>query len=219
MAQKITALTVQKRNPNRVNVYLDGEFAFGLSRNAAAWLQVGQDITAEKVKSLQAQDSREAAFQQALRLLSYRPRSVAEIRKKLVEKGIDEAIIDAVTQRLADGGYLGDQSFAVEWVENRANFRPRGRRLLRYELRQKGVAEEHIQNALARIQDEPDLAHQAGIRYAERLADQDWETFRRKLGGFLTRRGFSYGTVTPVVKRIWQELHSSEQYPDSGKRN
>lgn len=211
MAHKITALTVQKRNPNRVNVSLDGEYAFGLSRSTAAWLRVGQEITAEKIEALKAQENREAAFQLALRLLSYRPRSVAEVRKKLVEKGIDEQIIDAVLLRLAEDGYLGDQSFAATWVENRSTFRPRSRRLLSYELRQKGVAEEHIQNALASIQDEPDLAHQAGIRYADRLADLDWETFRRRLGGYLTRRGFSYGTVAPVVKQIWKELHSSEQ--------
>jgi len=211
MAQKITALKVQKRNPNRVNVYLDGEYAFGLSRTAAGWLHVGQILDEEKIETLKAQNNKEAAFQQALRLLSFRPRSVAEVRKKLVEKGIDEEFVDAVLERLSDDGYLGDQSFAEEWVENRSTFRPRSRRMLHYELKQKGVAEEHIQNALASIKDEPDLAHQAAIRYAERLADQDWESFRKRLGAFLGRRGFSYGTVAPVVKQVWEELHSSEQ--------
>jgi SOS response regulatory protein OraA/RecX len=83
--------------------------------------------------------------------------------------------------------------------------------MLQYELRKKGVAEEHIQSALARITDEPELAYQAGIRYAARLADLDRETFRRRLGAFLSRRGFSYGTIAPVVERIWKEIHSQER--------
>ncbi|HOG79782.1 MAG TPA: hypothetical protein PK454_08510, partial [Anaerolineaceae bacterium] len=68
MDQKITALKVQKRNPNRVNVYLDGDFAFGLARVVAAWLQIGQILTPEKITSLQAQDTHEVAYQKALQL-------------------------------------------------------------------------------------------------------------------------------------------------------
>lgn len=211
MAQKITDLKKQQRNPNRISVYLDGEYAFGLSQTVAAWLQVGQMISAEKVASLQAEETRVAAFQQALRLLSYRPRSEAEIEKKLNDKGFDARVSAYVIQRLTEEGYLGDITFAKTWVENRSTFRPRSRRLLKYELRQKGVSEEHIESALESVKDEPDLAYQAGIRYAARLADLDRETFRKRLGAFLGRRGFSYGTIAPVVSQIWDEMHSSDR--------
>lgn len=211
MAQKITDLKKQQRNPNRISVYLDGEYAFGLSQTVAAWLQVGQTISAEKVASLQTDETRAAAFQQALRLLSYRPRSEAEIEKKLNDKGFDAEVSAYVIHRLTEEGYLGDIIFAKTWVENRSTFRPRSRRLLKYELRQKGVAEEHIESALESVKDEPDLAYQAGIRYAARLADLDRETFRKRLGAFLGRRGFSYGTIAPVVSQIWDEMHSSDR--------
>ena len=78
--RKITAIVVQKRSPNRVNIYLDGEFAFGLARIVAAWLRTGQELSEEKIEQLQAEESRERAFQQALLFLSYRSRSEAEIR-------------------------------------------------------------------------------------------------------------------------------------------
>jgi regulatory protein len=177
----------------------------------AAWLQVGQVISPEKVNSLQVEETRQAAFQQALRLLSFRPRSEAEIEKKLNDKGFDAKVSAYVIQRLTEEGYLGDLSFAKTWVENRSTFRPRSRRMLKYELRQKGVAEEHIESALESVKDEPDLAYQAGIRYAARLADLDRETFRKRLGAFLGRRGFSYGTLAPVVSQIWDEMHSSDR--------
>ena len=64
-----------------MNIYLDGEFAFGLARITAAWLKVGQELGDEKIDKLQAEDARERAYQQALLFLSYRARSEEEIRK------------------------------------------------------------------------------------------------------------------------------------------
>lgn len=211
MEKKITALKVQKRNPNRINVYLDGDFAFGLTKIVAAWLQVGQVLSPEKIDSLQKQETTEVAYLKALHFLSYRPRSEDEVKKKLAEKGFDEAVIEGITDRLKQDHYLGDEQFAQMWVENRSAFRPRSRRLLRYELRLKGVSEENILNALDDAEAEIDLAYQAAVKYSTRLENQDWEGFRKRLTAFLGRRGFSYGTISPVVQRIWSELQSEEQ--------
>jgi len=208
MERKITALKVQKRNPNRVNVYLDGEFAFGLSRIVAAWLKVGQTIGEEKIGALQIQDSKETTYQKALHFTSFRPRSENEVRKKLVEKGFEESVVSGVIDRLKENRILGDDQFAQLWVENRSAFRPRSRRMLHYELRQKGVSAESIQHALDTVMDENRLAYQAGNRYARRLTDLDWELFRKRLAAFLGRRGFSYETIDPVVRQIWLELQT-----------
>ncbi|MHB1120801.1 MAG: regulatory protein RecX [Bellilinea sp.] len=208
---KITALKVQLRNPNRVNVYLDNQFAFGLARIVAARLKVGMVLSDDKIAALQAQDVSETAYQQALHFISYRPRSEMEVRKKLIEKGTEEEVVDTVLARLKAAQLVGDENFAKIWVENRVTFRPRSHRMLRYELKQKGVEEETIQLALTEAQDDPELAYQAGLRYARRLAGLDWELFRKRLGGFLSRRGFSYGTIAPVLSRIWEETKSAEQ--------
>ncbi len=211
MEKKITALKVQKRDPNRVNVYLDGEFAFGLTKIVAAWLQVGQVLSSEKISSLQSQETLEVAYLKALHYLSYRPRSESEVESSLKEKGFDEGVIAYVLERLKQDRYLGDEQFAQLWVENRSSFRPRSRRMLRYELRQKGVSEENISNALDGAEEESSLAYQAAARYASRLKDEEWDTFRKRLAAFLARRGFSYGTISPVVRTVWTELHAEEQ--------
>lgn len=208
---KITALKVQKRNPNRVNIYLDDEFAFGLARITAAWLHLGQELSADKIASLQAQDAGEVAYQQALHFISFRPRSEDEVRKKLAEKGAEPEIIESVLARLRTAQLVGDEQFARKWIDNRSTFRPRSHRMLRYELHQKGVGEVFIQQALAEAENEPDLAYQAGRKYARRLEGLDWELFRKRISGFLGRRGFSYGTIAPVVRQIWDEIHSTEQ--------
>jgi regulatory protein len=209
MDQKITALKVQKRNPNRINVYLDGEYAFPVARIVGAWLQVGLELSEEKIAALREQDTKEVAFQRALKFLNYRPRSETEVRKKLNELGFDESVMDETLDRLRQNGLISDDRFAREWVENRSTFRPRSRRLLALELRQKGVADEIIQDALDETVDEDELAYQAAIRKARRWENLEWAEFRERLSAYLMRRGFSYGTISGLVNKIWTDLQSA----------
>jgi regulatory protein len=205
--KKITALVVQKKNPNRVNLYLDGEFAFGLARIVAAWLRVGQELSEEKIEQLQAEDARERAFQQAILFLSYRVRSESEIRSNLRKHEIPEAVIEQTLERLRQNGLANDSQFASAWVENRNAFRPRSRRMMAMELKQKGIAEEAIQSAIEMVDDEA-AAYEAAQKKVARFKALEWNDFRRKLSEFLARRGFSYSTISPVVTRIWNEMHA-----------
>lgn len=210
--KKITAIQVQKNNPNRVNIYLDGEFAFGLARITAAWLQTGQSLDEDKIAKLLEEDARERALAQALLYLGYRARSEAEIRQNLRKHDIPEPVIEATLDRLRRDGFANDNQFAHAWVENRNTFRPRGRRLLALELRQKGLAEDAIQTALEGVDDEA-LAYEAGLKKARRLQVQERSEFRRKMSEFLARRGFPYSVIAPTVARLWQETRA-EGEPD-----
>ena len=208
--KKITALVVQKRNPNRVNVHLDGEYAFGLARIVAAWLRVGQELDEEKLKRLQVEDARERAVQQALLFLSYRARSESEIRQNLRKHEMPEEVIEETLARLRQDGLANDGQFAQAWVENRSTFRPRSRRMLAMELRQKGLDDEAVSSALEDVDDEP-LAYEAARKRASRLKGLEWADFRKKLSEFLARRGFSYSVIAPVVTRIWKEAQKDEK--------
>jgi regulatory protein len=205
--KKITAIQVQKKNPNRVNLYLDEEFAFGLARIVAAWLQVGQELDEEKIAKLQAEDSRERAWQQALLFLSYRARSENEIRQNLSKHEIPDAVIEETLERLRRDGFANDKNFASAWVENRSTFRPRGRRALALELRQKGIDDSTIESALEQV-DEEALAYEAGQKKASKFTLQEWSEFRKKMSEFLARRGFSYSVIAPIVARLWNESHT-----------
>jgi regulatory protein len=204
--KKITAIEVQARNPQRVNIYLDGEFAFGLSRIVAAWLRVGQELNEEKIQSLQAAEQRERAYQQAMFFLSYRARSEAEIRQNLRKHDFPEAIIEETLERLRQDRLADDNRFAQAWVENRSTFRPRSRRMLAVELRQKGLSEEATRSALEGVDDEA-LACEAARKRATRLRGLEWNEFRQKLSEFLARRGFPYSVIAPTVRQIWSETH------------
>jgi len=209
--RKITAIEAQKRTPNRVNIYLDGEFAFGLSRIIAAWLRVGQELDEEKIERLQVEEARERAFQQAMLFLSYRARSESEIRQNLRKHEIPAEVIEQTLERLRQAGLANDGQFARAWVENRGTFRPRSRRMLAMELRQKGLNEEAVTSAMEDVDDEA-LAYQAAQKRAPRFKDLEWIEFRKKLSEFLARRGFSYSVIAPVVTRIWNEKHKDEHH-------
>jgi regulatory protein len=210
MSEKITALKIQKRNPNRVNVYLDGEFAFGLSKISAAWLQVGQELNSEKIKELRELDEHEVAYQRSLNLIKYRPRSSEEIIRNLEKHKTNTEVIDGVLERLHRSGLVNDELFARNWVENRIEFRPRGRRALIAELRKFGIEQEIIEQVLDGLDEEP-LAYRVAEKYTRKLEKLEWFDFRRKLTGYLTRRGFGFDVITPVVEGSWNELQEIKE--------
>ena len=210
---RITAIEPQLNKPQRVNIYLDGEFAFGLARILAAWLKVGQDLGEEKIASLKTEDEREVTYQKALHFISYRPRSSAEVQQNLIKRGISESLALETVSRLQNSGLVNDDAFARAWVENRNTFRPRSKSALQMELRRKGLSDETVQSVLAEQVDEEALAFEAARKYARRLAGLDWPEFRQKLGGFLARRGFSYTTLASVVSEVWKET----QMADTGR--
>jgi len=111
MSGTITALKAQKRNKDRVSVYLDGRFAFGVKDIVAVKLRIGQFLTDDDIVELQGQDVFERAYDRALNFLSYRPRSEAEVRRYLQDKQIPETVINATVERLARIDLLDDEAF------------------------------------------------------------------------------------------------------------
>jgi regulatory protein len=207
--RKITAIEAQKNNPKRVNLHLDGEFAFGLDRFVAAWLTVGQSLDEEKIARLQAEDSQEKAYRQAMLFLGIRARSETEVRKNLEKHEIPSAVVEQTIERLREERLLNDGQFAQAWVANRSEFRPRSRRALTVELKQKGLAEADIRSATEAV-DEESLAYAAAQKRVRRLDGLEWPEFRKKLSEFLARRGFGYDVIMPTVKRLWAERDDSQ---------
>jgi regulatory protein len=211
MTGRITAIEPQQKNPQRVNIYLDGAFAFGLTRITAGWMKVGMDLSDEKIAALQDDDAHEMIYQKALHFLSYRPRSSSEVRKNLLNRGTPSQLVEETVTRLQHAGLVNDQEFARAWVENRNTFRPRSKSALRMELKRKGLSDEVIQSVLDENVDEEALANVAARKYGPRLAGLEWLDFRQKLSGYLARRGFSYTIISPVVSKVWKEIQMADE--------
>lgn len=205
----ITALEVQKRDKQRVNIYIDDEFAFGLSLIEAARLRKGQVLSEAEINALRNEDDVQRAVDSAAHFLSYRPRSMQEVRRNLTEKDLPAEVVEAAVSRLAVMGYVDDEAFARYWVQNRDEFKPLSQRALRQELRQKGIADAVIAAVLAE-QDESSLAYKAASGQLRKLRNRTQREFKTKLAAFLQRRGFMYSTIQDVVVRLIEELTTDD---------
>jgi regulatory protein len=203
----ITAIETQKNHAERVNVYLDGRFAFGASALviAAHRLKKGSELSDEDIESLKDDDSAEKAYNAALNYLSFRPRSTRELEDYFRRKGVEPATAEAVIERLRRINLINDDEFARFWVENRQSFRPRGARALRMELRQKGLSGDTIEEALEQLGDEDEIAANAGRKKMGSYRNLDERTFVTRMIGFLQRRGFSYGVAAKAARDLLAE--------------
>jgi regulatory protein len=207
MTKTITALSVQKRNQDRINVFLDGEYAFSISLNAALSLKQGQKLSQVDIERLQREDDGFRAYNNALRFLGYRPRSRLEIERHLRQKGYESEAIDAAMARLVAQRYIDDEAFARSWLNHRERLRPRGARGLSYELRQKGIEREIINEVLTEL-DEEASAWAAIEGKMHRWRGLDQMSFRKKVTGFLSRRGFSYDIIRKTCQKAWEAMDS-----------
>ena len=207
----VTVIETQMKRRGRVKVFLDKGFAFSLSLPVAAeaGLHKGQTLSLPEIERLKSADRLQSSLDSTLKYMSPRPRSEAEIRARLNRHGFDTDTIQQVLARLKERGLVDDIAFARFWRENRENFRPRSRRLIELELKQKGVDAETIAEATAGVDDEPS-AYRAAQRKARSLARLDHSSFRKRLGDFLKRRGFDYELVNRTIDRVWQERDDAQ---------
>jgi regulatory protein len=215
-AGKITALRAQAKDPQRVNVFVDGEFALGVSLTTItkAGLHVGKELSAEEFAKLEQTESGDKAYMAALRFLEARPRSTAEVRARLGRKDFTPEAIDAAIARLAELELIDDAAFARYWVQNRQAYRPRGAGALRDELRRKGIDADVASEILsddALTGDESasawGLARGALHKYA---GSRDRTAFMRRMGSYLQRRGYTFEIIRPILDQLWAEISEGE---------
>jgi regulatory protein len=191
MAKTITALKIQKGNPGRVNIFLDHRYAFAVKLLDATSLVEGQRLTEGAIAKLKKEDERYKAYRSAISFLAYRPRSHKEAKRHLSKKGYSPEAVDHAINRLLDEKLLDDIEFARFWSESRTRNKPLSRSALKYELRQKGVDQTIIESATVDL-DDNELARLAVKRRLNYLKNLSPEEFKKKLVGYLRRRGFNF---------------------------
>ena len=216
---EITALEPQKR-PGRLNVFVDGQFVMGVGEAVAAdlRLRVGKEMTSEKLLEVAGAEEVQKALDSALLLLEVRARAKREIETRLTQKGYEEGIIEQVIEKLVRLELINDAQFAAAWVEAKTRVggnRPVGRRRLSSELYAKGVAKDQIAEAVGIVSnsDELVLARAAAAKKVRTVpTDRDLlQAERRKLMGFLQRRGFGWETVKQVTRESLPSKGDAEE--------
>lgn len=212
---KITSISVQARNNNRVNVSVDGKYRFSLDvfQVGELGLKVGREYSEEELATLEQESQFGKLYSRALEYCLVRPRAIKEMRDYLWRKtrdtkvrrqktgeiidrpGVSQGIADRVLERLIEKKYLDDEKFAKFWIESRFLQKGTSLRRLRMELSQKGV-DKAIAEVLIAESSRNDTDELAKIIAKKRTRYPD----EQKLIQYLARQGFSYDDIKSALE-------------------
>ena len=210
---QITDIQTQKKDPKRVNIFLDGKFAFGVSLESTIVnkLKINEQLTSKQVQSLISDDQVERLYERAIKFLSFRPRSEKEIRDNLLQKlwrsdkgeeekkNFERSVLE-VLEKLQKLKFINDLEFAKWWVEQRTKFKKISPRLIKSELFKKGINKDTVETAFDSVKIDPvSLALEAAKRKLTTYKRFEPKIFREKMGRFLASKGFDWEVVKKVV--------------------
>jgi len=207
---KITAITQQQKDKNRVNVMVDGKYRFSLDvfQYADLGIRVGREYSDEELTALETESQFGKVYARALEYCLMRPHAAREVRDYLyrktrdvrtktgdMRKGVAPEITGRVFDRLVEKGYVDDEKFARYWVENRNMTKGASRRKLQAELRAKGVESAIIERLLAASERSDETELQKVIA-KKRARYPDEQKFMRYLAG----QGFGYDDIKAALQ-------------------
>ncbi|ANE48972.1 hypothetical protein SY83_16410 [Paenibacillus swuensis] len=199
----ITTVERQKRSKHRYNIHVGGTYAFSVHEDIMIKHRLikGEKIDKEQLEVILQDEERESAYIQAVRFLSFSPRTVKELRMKLKEKGYEQDPTDFAIDKLKAQKYVDDKTLAKQLTEQRIYSQKKGRKLVSQELAFKGVPKEDIQSALDQVDTDRELASamELGLKRWRGMSGETMDK-KRKLSGFLLRRGYAYDQVHAVLK-------------------
>ncbi len=201
---KITKIEAQKQRKQRVSVYLDDEFAFGLDSSVFVQfdLKKGDILTKARIKDILQDEEKKRVKEKAFQYLAGRAHSEKELQTKLRQKGFAEELITTVISELKEAKFLDDVKFAFSFARSRIVKKPMGARLLRQELWRKGLKPEIIDKALTEAYSakrQEDIARELVESKKDRYKDLDENKQKKRLNDFLLRRGFDWEIVKEVI--------------------
>ena len=200
----ITSIEKQKNNKNRVSLFIDGEFRFGIDEEIIARqnLRVGDHIASEKLSFIIEQEEFRKALSSAYAILARRARSVAEVQEKLLNFGYHALVVEKVVEKLKVDNYLDDRQFAQSFSRSRLASKPMGKMLLLQEIRKRQVPQtmaETVVEEIYSLNPEQELAEKALLKKEKSYQGVDPEVSRQKKIRFLKNRGFSWETIRNVL--------------------
>lgn len=198
--RKITDISVQKKNKERVNLYIDGEFFCGMDAVVALSerLKAGDEIDNASLERIAKLSKADDAFQKASAYLGIRPRTRREITRYLSDKGFSTEEITQAADRLASYGYIDDYAYTKSYIGQK--YEMYGEFKLRAKLYERGVDRKIIDEVLAEMDGQEDAAYRAGRKYVDSKGFD-----RQKLSRHLASKGFSWDDVSAAISRLKKE--------------
>ncbi|HCT65233.1 MAG TPA: hypothetical protein DIC60_08245 [Lachnospiraceae bacterium] len=207
----VTSVEQQKKNLERYNVFIDGEFAFGLIMEDILFFKIkeGNEISEEKYDYIKDTVVYIKAQNTALKYLGYKMRTEKEIKDKLIEKEYDDEIIGRVLEFLRKYNYVDDLKYAQSYIKEVQRLNPKGSYAIKHKLRENGVCDNVISEAL----EDCDLDEEEGAErlLGKKLGERRQVSYKekKKLHDFLLRRGYSYAIIKKAFDSLEIELEKT----------
>lgn len=200
---KITKLEVQKKNKNRVNLYLNEEFYCGLALEAVVKynLKVGQEIEEQKLEFLQTDSEKEIAQNKAISYISKYQKTEKELKDYLIKKGFDEEIVFEVIKKLKEYSFVDDDIYAKNFIKSKS--KRSGKRKLSFELKKRGIDENLINENIKEYADDSETILPLCEKYLKNKP-RDYKT-KQKAYRFLSSRGFVSEDIISALNKYFKE--------------
>nr|WP_249308785.1 recombination regulator RecX [Lederbergia citrea] len=212
----ITKITTQKNATDRYNIFLDEKFAFGVDEEVFIRFQLGKgkELTELEIFQIQYEDEIRKALNAAIHYLSFRMRSESEIRAYLKKKEWEEPVIQAVLLKLNERNYIDDLEFASAFVRTQVNGGKKGPGTIKQELKQKGVEEQYIEQALNEYSEELQVDHatQLGNKLAKQNSKLSERFLKQKIEQALMIKGFPFSVISIAMEEIEYEKEDDDEW-------
>ena len=198
----ITDIVPQVNSTSRFSVFIDGEFAFGISDFDLYTLRLskGDEITEEKMAEIESLLDNDKCKNYAIDLVSRKMYTEKEIRTKMMHKEFSQTAIDSVIDILKEYGYINDEAYATIYCEH--YMQKYGVKKLEFELKNKGISSEIIENALLGVKNDDTLEEM--IRKKVGTKELDYKEYSKTIRYFLSK-GFEYDTIQSILTKLRDE--------------
>jgi regulatory protein len=204
--KRITKVEYQKKNKDRVNIYLDGNFEFGIDLSIMIKYSLSQDMELddEFIKEIIIAEDNAKAYNYAISILSRSAKSEKELRIKMTYKGYESELINITMNKLKTNKLIDDNDYSDRFIYDKINYSKYGKRKLKEALYNKGIDRKIIEEKLSLISEDEEYirAYELGEKKLKSLIKEDNKKKYIKLSNFLIGKGFNYETVKKVVTKL-----------------
>lgn len=203
---KITKIEVQKRNKERVNIHIDGEYAFSASAELVYKEKIKSDMEVDEIRLTEiiSESNFLKCKETSLRIITRCYKTESEMKDRLVEKGYNGKEIDKTIEFLKEYKFIDNRAYAQMYVRDR--LRSQGTQKIKYALLRKGIDEEEIMEILSYVdsEKEEEVGTEIAIKKYKQLLkkEEDIYKIKSKLGTFLLSRGYEYSLVKEIIRKV-----------------
>jgi len=205
----ITKIEEQKRNKDRVNIYIDDEYAFSLSREVLIkeGIKLKEKVDIEKIKKAAKEDNYMKCKSAALRIIERTHKTEKEIRERLLKREYDIETINRTISFLKEYNLLNDENYAKMYIKDKS--KSQGKKKIKYDLLRKGLDDNLIEKEIAKIDsdEEEDIAYNLANKKYNILRKRENDNYKlsQKLYRFILSKGYSYDIASKVIKKLLKQ--------------